>query len=178
MNTQGLRPGHDGVYITQLREKADKSISLSFKRRKDEAMFSKISQVPIFTEFKQEIDDYEHTRGFLSKYLNAQTHYSNLDQYIQKLENLKDILDPVEKQKQLTDLSFEGFGPNDVYIYVLFSIFGKILAAIKTFEASSEDRTELDDTIIRKARNLITQMNENLEKPDNPDEALVSIKKL
>lgn len=124
-------------------------MSLSFKRRKDEAMYSRISKVPIFAEFKQEIEDYEQTRGFLSKYLNAQSHYLNLDQFIEKIESLKDILDPIEKHKQSLELNFEGFGPKDIYIYVLFSIFGKVLSAIKSFEASCEERTDLDDTIIK-----------------------------
>jgi hypothetical protein len=53
-------------------------------RRREEAKYSKISQVPIFSEFKKEIEDYEHTKGFLAKYLNAQTHYLDIDSFIHK----------------------------------------------------------------------------------------------
>jgi hypothetical protein len=60
----------------------DKSSFLSFAKKKDEAMFSQVSQIPIFADFKQEVQDYEHSKGFLEKYLNAQTHYSNLESFI------------------------------------------------------------------------------------------------
>lgn len=151
---------------------------MSFRRRKDEAMFSKISQVPIFTEFREEIEDYEHTKGFLAKYLNAQTHYLDLDNFIHCLEDLQNILDPVEKQRQLLEMSFEGYGPQELYIHVMFSIFGKVLTAVKTFEAACIDRTELDETIIRRAKSLIEQLNEQVTAPQNPEEAMVSIRKL
>jgi hypothetical protein len=166
------------VYITQLLEKANKSVSLSYKKRMDDAMFGQIENLPIFTEFKEEVEDYEHTKGFLAKYLNAQTHYSDLDDFIKKLENVQEILDPNLKREKVTDLNYEGFGPSEVYIYILFSIIGKVISDIKTFEASSEDRTELDEVIIKKTQVLLAQINEQAKPANRPNEAMVPIKKL
>jgi hypothetical protein len=143
----------------------------------DDAMFGQISKSSIFNEFKQE-EDYEHTNGFLAKYLNAHSHYADLDQFIKKLENLQEILDPNEKRDQVTQLNYEGFGPSEVYIYVLFAVFGKVISAIKTFEASNENRTALDESIIRKTEVLLAQINEQAKPADHPNEAMVSIKKL
>lgn len=146
---KSFRNQTDNIYITQLRDKSDKSFSLSYKKRRDEEMFSKVSQIPLFAEFKQDYEDQEKTRSFLSKYLNAQTHYLDLDSFIQKLENLDNILNPVEKYKTQKDLKFEGFGGDDIYIYILFSIFGKILSVVKTFEASDSEKSDLDQSIIK-----------------------------
>ena len=55
----------DGVYITQLLEKADKSMSLSYKNKIEDAMFGEVSRIPIFNEFKTEIV----TSEFKEKYL-------------------------------------------------------------------------------------------------------------
>lgn len=82
-------------------------------------------------------------------YFSAQTHYMDLDNFIKKLENLDDILNPVEKHKVEKDLKFEGFGGEDIYIYILFAIFGKILSVVKSYEASEAEKTDLDQSIIK-----------------------------
>lgn len=63
----------DGVYITQLLEKADRSMSLSFRKKIDEAMFGEVSKIPIFNEFKQPIENIEHSEDFQTNYLQSRS---------------------------------------------------------------------------------------------------------
>ena len=123
-NIKTFRQQTDNIYITQLKDKSDKSFSLSYKKRRDEEMFSKVSQIPLFAEFKQEYEDHEKSKSFLSKYLNAQSHYLDLDSFIKKLENLEDILNPIEKYKAQKELNFEGLEVK-TYIFTFCLLFSE-----------------------------------------------------
>ncbi|CAI2385721.1 unnamed protein product [Moneuplotes crassus] len=86
MNTVNLKDGlpplksmkngiklSDGVYITQLIDRADKSVSLSYKKKIDDAMFAEVSKIPIFTEFKQDIENLEKSNKFRAKYIKSRS---------------------------------------------------------------------------------------------------------
>jgi hypothetical protein len=78
----------------------------------------------------------------------------------------------------VAEMNYDGFAPQELYINVMFSIFSKILTAIKSFDASNSKRTSTDNAIIRRAKGLISQLSEKLKGDVSPDESFVSINKL
>jgi hypothetical protein len=74
-------------------------------------------------------------------------------------------------------MKFDGFGPQEMYISVLFSIISKIMASIKAYEKYSPEKTSLDFTIIEKTKELERSLTKEIDEKEGKEE-LVNMNKL
>lgn len=74
-------------------------------------------------------------------------------------------------------MKFDGFGPQEIYISVLFSIISKILVSIRAYEKYSQEKTSLDFTIIEKIKELERSFTQEIGEKEGKEE-LVNMHKL